>query len=69
MTSKIDRLIGQDCTQKAARPHLSLKTSSLAQIEVRYADRTPNPETTTALSELPTWRFKTSAQVLRSLKA
>jgi hypothetical protein len=69
MTSKIDRLIGQACIQKAARPHLSLKTSSLAQIEVRYADRTPNAETTTALSELPTWRFKTSAQVLRSLKA
>jgi hypothetical protein len=69
MTSKINLLIGQNRTQKAARPHLSLKTSSLAQIEVRYADRTPNAETTTALSELPTWRFKTSAQVLRSLKA
>ena len=69
MTSKIDRLIGQDYIQKAARPHLSLKTSSLAQIEVRYADRTPNAETTTALRELPTRRFKASAQVLRSLKA
>ena len=69
MTSKINLLIGQDHIQKAVRPHLSLKTSSLAQIEVRYANRTPNAETTTALSELPTRRFKTSAQVLRSLKA
>ena len=69
MTSKIDRLIGQDRIQKAVRSHISLKTSSLAQIEVRYADRTPNAETTTALSELSTRRFKTSAQVLRSLKA
>ena len=69
MTSKINLLIGQDCIQKAVRPHLRLKTSSLAQIQVRYADRTPNAETTTALSELPPRRFKTSAQVLRSLKA
>jgi len=69
MTSKIDRLIGQDCIQKAARPHLNLKTSSLTQIEARYADRTPNAETITALNERPPRRFKSSAQVLRSLKA
>jgi hypothetical protein len=69
MTNQINQLSEQGRIQKAARPHLSLKTSSLAQIEVRYADRTPNGETTTALSELPTRRFKTSAQVLRSLKA
>jgi hypothetical protein len=39
------------------------------QIEARYVDRTPNEETTFALSEMPTLRFKSSAQVLHSLKA
>jgi hypothetical protein len=69
MVNNLNRLSGQGRIQKAARPHLRLKTSCLKQIEARYADRTPNEETTFALSEMPTLRFKSSAQVLHSLKA
>ena len=69
MTNQIKELSEQGRIQKPARPHLSLKTSPLAQIEARYADRTPNAETITALNERPPRRFKSSAQVLRLLKA
>lgn len=69
MTNQIKGLSEQGRIQKPARPHLCSKTSTLAQIEARYADRTPNAETITALNERPPRRFKSSAQVLRLLKA
>lgn len=69
MANKLKRLSGQGHIQEAARPHLRLRACCLAQIEARYADRIPNEKTTFALSELPTRRFKSSAQVLHSLKA
>ena len=69
MANQIKELSEQSRIQKPARPCLCLKTSTLAQIKARYADRTPNAETISALNERPTLRFKSSVQVLRSLKA
>ena len=46
----------------------TLSNSNLEAIEERYANRIPNAETSAALSERPVRRFKTAAEVLRSLK-
>ena len=70
----INLFLGQVCIQKGipfaltTRPHLDLSNATLEKIEERYAERTPNLETATALSEKSTRRFKTASQALRSLK-
>lgn len=70
----INLFLGQVGIQKGipfpltTRPHLDLSNATLEEIEERYAERTPNPETAAALSERPTRRYKTAAQALRSLK-
>ncbi len=50
------------------RPHLNLDNSSLEEIEERYADRTFNAETYTALNERPTRRFRSATETLSSIK-
>jgi addiction module RelB/DinJ family antitoxin len=50
------------------RPHLHPGHASAGEIERRYSERIPNPETAAALREKPSKRFKTAAQVLESLK-
>lgn len=46
----------------------TLTNSDLEAIEERYANRISNAATSAALSERPVRRFKTAAEVLRSLK-
>jgi addiction module RelB/DinJ family antitoxin len=50
------------------RPHLHSGNATLQEIEERYAERIPNAETTVALSEKPTQRYKTAAHAFRSIK-
>jgi addiction module RelB/DinJ family antitoxin len=70
----INLFLGQVSIQKGipfiptTRPHLHLGNASLEQIEQRYFERIPNSQTAAALSEKPSKRFKTAAQVLKSLK-
>lgn len=69
----INLFLGQVCIQKGipfpltTRPHLDLSNATLEQIEERYADRTPNAATASALNERPTRRFKSASSALRSL--
>ena len=71
----INLFLGQVCIQKGipfaltTRPHLDLSNATLSEIEERYADRIPNPQTSAALSEKPSRRFKTATQALRSLQS
>lgn len=51
------------------RPHIHLGNASLEEVERRYSDRVPNPETAAALQEEPNKKFRTAAQVLKSLKS
>lgn len=46
----------------------TLSNSNLEAIEERYANLIPSAETSAALSKRPVRRFKTAAEVLRSLK-
>jgi len=70
----INLFLGQVCIQKGipfaltTRPHLDLSNAKLEEIEERYAGRTPNAETSAALSERPARRFKSAASALHSLK-
>lgn len=70
----INIFLAQVCIHKAipfdltTRPHLSLDNANLEEIEARYADRTPNAETSAALKERPTRRFKSAAETLSALK-
>lgn len=70
----INIFLSQVCIQKAipftltTRPHLNLDNASLEEIEARYADRTFNAETSAALNERPTRKFKSAAETLRALK-
>jgi len=54
-----------------AQPRLDLSNASLEKIERRYARRTPTPETQAALNEdtRKSRRYKSSAQLLKALKA
>jgi len=69
----INLFLGQVCIQKGipfaltTRPHLDLSNATVEEIEERYAERTPNPETAAALNERPIRRYKTASQALRSL--
>jgi addiction module RelB/DinJ family antitoxin len=70
----INIFLSQVCIQKAipftltTRPHLNLDNASLEEIEARYADRTFSAETSAALNERPTRKFKSAAETLRALK-
>jgi antitoxin component of RelBE/YafQ-DinJ toxin-antitoxin module len=70
----INIFLSQVCIQKAipftltTRLHLNLDNASLEEIEARYADRTFNAETSAALNERPTRKFKSAAETLRALK-
>ncbi|MEX1119055.1 MAG: type II toxin-antitoxin system RelB/DinJ family antitoxin [Terrimicrobiaceae bacterium] len=70
----INLFLAQVCIQKGipfaltTRPHLDLSNATIEDIEERYAERTPNPETAAALSEKPARRYKSASQVMRSLK-
>jgi len=69
----INLFLGQICIQKGipfaltTRPHLDLSNATVGEIEERYSERTPNPETAAALNERPTRRYKSASQALRSL--
>lgn len=54
-----------------ARPRLDLSNATMEEIEKRYADRIPNPETQAALNEdlRKARRYKSAAQVLKTLKS
>jgi len=54
-----------------ARPRLDLSNATIEEIEKRYADRIPNAETQAALAEdlRKAPRYKTAAQLLKSLKS
>lgn len=70
----INLFLGQICIQKGipfaltTRPHLDLSNARVEEIEARYSERTPNPETAAALNERPTRRYRSASQALRSLK-
>ena len=52
------------------RPHLDLSNATIAEIEERYADRTPNQTTLRALAEKPSKKkFHSPAQVLKALQS
>lgn len=69
----INLFLGQICIQKGipfaltTRPHLDLDNATAEEIENRYSERTPNPETAAALNERPTRRYQSASQALRSL--
>ena len=69
----VNLFLGQICIQKGipfaltTRPHLDLSNATIEEIEERYAERVPSPETAAALNERPARRYKTAAQALRSL--
>jgi len=77
LTEAIALFLGQVGIQKAipfpltARPRLDLSNATLDEVERRYAARVPNSETQAALKEetRKTRRFKSSGQLLKSLKA
>ena len=69
----VNLFLAQICIQKGipfaltTRPHLDLSNATIEEIEERYAERLPTPETAAALNERPTRRYKTAAQALRAL--
>ena len=69
----VNLFLAQICIQKGipfaltTRPHLDLSNATIEEIEERYAERIPTPETAAAMNEKPTRRYKTAAQALRSL--
>jgi len=72
----INLFLGQVSIQKGipfaltTRPHLDLNNATLKEVEARYAERIPNPETSAALNEKPAKsRHQTNAsQVQKSLQ-
>ena len=74
MGDAINLFLGQVCIQKGipfpltTRPHLDLGNATIQEIEERYSERIPNPETSAALSERPTRRYKSASETLRSLQ-